>query len=951
MQPGNPRRERGAGQTVKFSMSGTASPASPAQRAQPAQPLRRRSRPGQPAPQRATQHAYHDQLELQDQVDPDQEQDQDQEACCLGAGGSKRQAAGGRGHQHRVEAVNAAWRDREAADKHDLVAYAPSQAAAAARRQRLIQDDFQDQINQEQIHCCPGAAVVQQPDKWCTVEYVSMQHRCTLRIHQRICTGCNNAVPVSPVPHGCWGNTPKEPSIWFDQTLLQAYSPAMAHAMSMLGRTLASLLSHLCMLTLSVFCTGYTEMIHTVHHPYTLHPARLPIRVDALSNAYFSYQAAAHGATTLTALGCSRLPNGPFADCPLCVTLPGAPQQHGSNKFFHLCSTWVSHLFPPVCTPTHTSPCHAHCPCAGLCAPTPYPVAFSIDAVQKFCHFKSAGLASQAIQPRISTYVDIGLDGLDGVVQRRHAAGQLNLAYSMAGGDLGVDHSCSAQLSCSRPTAAKAAARGIDVFGVVGATCCHGVPARGLFCDMRTPEQFTYYLLLLERALLHVTSCHIYVDFACRLKKTWKNYVGVHGLRPAWADVELWVPWMHAASHDQPCQMENNARFQEGAAWRVGEQAEQSWAGLKDMSPLVKYMTHAHRTDAMQIVLAGIAFDKQANMVDFLIGKHADMLKKKADLVMQLAELKTKAAAAGITDGEDAAAQYKAQHQRTKTIAANPDWSAEYVLLKLTTQAFRYMSGQVLLVDTCSDSLPMPTPEMADLLTDGKKVTQLGAMEEKVLMLGMTHRVNNQSGSWCSPDVAGSVHTLGLARLKAAKMASLQSMVWQAVLLVTQLETQQKEWGVADKDTRALARQSQAKMKQAHQLVDQLALWEVLGTTQHPNQVRVTSSQLRSMVRGEPAPWERESQTSQEGKVLFFGRQFFHLLSDSQRCLEQLALLKLERARLNAWLHFILRASRAAYAAAQAGEGAQAGGRQFYLQQHITHYEGMLAQLQKLLWA
>ncbi|KAL6754365.1 hypothetical protein V8C86DRAFT_2704398 [Haematococcus lacustris] len=128
----------------------------------------------------------------------------------------------------------------------------------------------------------------------------------------------------------------------------------------------------------------------------------------------------------------------------------------------------------------------------------------------------------------------------------------------------------------------------------------------------------------------------------------------------------------------------------------------------------------------------------------------------------------------------------------------------------------------------------------------------------------------------------------------------LRSMVWQAVLLVAQLETQQKEWGVADKDTRALARQSQAKIKQAHQLVDQLALWEVLGTTQHPNQVRVTSSQLRSMVRGEPAPWEGESQTSQEGKVLFFGWQFFHLLSDSQRCLEQLALLKVERARLNA---------------------------------------------------
>ncbi|KAJ9510686.1 hypothetical protein QJQ45_027568 [Haematococcus lacustris] len=68
-----------------------------------------------------------------------------------------------------------------------------------------------------------------------------------------------------------------------------------------------------------------------------------------------------------------------------------------------------------------------------------------------------------------------------------------------------------------------------------------------------------------------------------------------------------------------------------------------------------------------------------------------------------------------------------------------------------------------------------------------------------------------------------------------------------AVLLVAQLETQQKEWGVADKDTRALARQRQAKMKQAHQLVDQLALWEVLGTTQHPNQVSMCGSKAVSM--------------------------------------------------------------------------------------------------------
>jgi len=56
----------------------------------------------------------------------------------------------------------------------------------------------------------------------------------------------------------------------------------------------------------------------------------------------------------------------------------------------------------------------------------------------------------------------------------------------------------------------------------------------------------------------------------------------LHGEIPHGAeDVQLMVNWMHAASHDMSCQLENSGRFRKGAGFVVGEQMEQLFGQTK----------------------------------------------------------------------------------------------------------------------------------------------------------------------------------------------------------------------------------------------------------------------------------------------------------------------------------------------------------------------------------
>jgi hypothetical protein len=46
-------------------------------------------------------------------------------------------------------------------------------------------------------------------------------------------------------------------------------------------------------------------------------------------------------------------------------------------------------------------------------------------------------------------------------------------------------------------------------------------------------------------------------------------------------ELRIMVNWMHGSAHELSCELQNSARYKEGAARRVGENVEQLWALLK----------------------------------------------------------------------------------------------------------------------------------------------------------------------------------------------------------------------------------------------------------------------------------------------------------------------------------------------------------------------------------
>ncbi|KAJ9513539.1 hypothetical protein QJQ45_006148 [Haematococcus lacustris] len=65
------------------------------------------------------------------------------------------------------------------------------------------------------------------------------------------------------------------------------------------------------------------------------------------------------------------------------------------------------------------------------------------------------------------------------------------------------------------------------VCGVVGFVCCHGVPLLVLYCNMRTAEQFVYYLLAWHAAC---DMLHLYNDFACQFQVPYQGGAAHHNV-------------------------------------------------------------------------------------------------------------------------------------------------------------------------------------------------------------------------------------------------------------------------------------------------------------------------------------------------------------------------------------------------------------------------------------
>lgn len=223
------------------------------------------------------------------------------------------------------------------------------------------------------------------------------------------------------------------------------------------------------------------------------------------------------------------------------------------------------------------------------------------DAVVKINHHARCGVACRTHAPLLRVF----FADVDDTIASRFATGQLTLAGSMAMGpgasvaSSGIQAAeqfsdderpatCRASLSCARPDA-KSAKGVLDLYGIVGGTCPHTSPLSGTFMDMRTPEQFSYYLIMLAW-LASVTPQlqDVYIDFGCRLSKTWARFVQRFPGIPGAEQLRIMVNWMHAQGHEEACEVVNSARHHLLAARRVGENAEQLWSMLK-----VRVMPHA----------------------------------------------------------------------------------------------------------------------------------------------------------------------------------------------------------------------------------------------------------------------------------------------------------------------------------------------------------------------
>lgn len=206
----------------------------------------------------------------------------------------------------------------------------------------------------------------------------------------------------------------------------------------------------------------------------------------------------------------------------------------------------------------------------------------AFDGVNKLNHYEKAGTSTASISSPLHTYFSEGdqeAARVAGCSLRDYVAA----APGDAGADDAEDNTCTVNLSCSRAEASSSGP--CDIKGVVGGTCAHTIPIRGMFIDMRTPECFIFYIIILNNLLQRVranTILFVYIDFACRLKSSWGKFLANRPTLPAWFhNVVLLVNWVHACAHDLSCQLVNSGRYAVGAGHRDGEHAERLWSMTK----------------------------------------------------------------------------------------------------------------------------------------------------------------------------------------------------------------------------------------------------------------------------------------------------------------------------------------------------------------------------------
>ncbi|KAG2487245.1 hypothetical protein HYH03_014087 [Edaphochlamys debaryana] len=796
-------------------------------------------------------------------------------------------------HRQRVEREEAAWDAASPALEQAFVTHAHLHAqqerelaaAILAIAQRRV-DSACERLCAAHSRNCAGAtfswvvgAETQLP--LMSVRYVGLNCSGIIYLSTAKCSRCGDSFTPTAIEAGCFVSSPVDAHAWYDLQVHKAYGVLCCDGLSVTGFT--DFLEAMAVGAPCISGTGAesdTESDSDSELPdQPCSPERLSVDRRRFFASFMACQRARFMCTDLQRLGVTGMDTGALCGCPICSRRPQPPGSEGAE---------------------------------GAQAPedTPYPLAVAMDACgNKLGHYSSCGAASRDLKPRLSSC----FGPVDARVQALHGQGRLNLRSTLGDADADAEADacvCQSSLHCSRPEA-PASSGPLDVHGVCGAVCMHGFPVRGIFCDMQTPEQFAYYLLMLGHLVKERPDLkHVYIDFGCRFKHTWSRYVARQpDLPQSAAQLKIMVNWMHGAGHDLACQLTNSGRFTEGAGRQIGEEIEQLWSSTKPVGPLARYMTLARRRDFIEMALASVSRAKSKRVVQLLVRAYKRTVAKIRESEVEVRKAESAARAAGVEDPAAAAARFVQSAVGTSPPGGVPGdtdaWQMDYVLLRLRRAEMEGLKDK-------APSLAVVSSSSAVALAAASTSAQITKVDAALRRLEGKHGL--LPDGWKQWKRGHGPFDAALQRLCEREVSRCQARIGAYVLEVQHGQQERAQAGCADRETKRIQSRLKRKRSQIRTLLDEMYVWQ--GMQLGPSSVqRLTEDQVKGLyVPGRQPPWATPS-SSDAALNLFHGRKCHEAASELARAREHLGYVQMDKSRLENWISGALACIGAARAA------------------------------------
>jgi hypothetical protein len=525
------------------------------------------------------------------------------------------------------------------------------------------------------------------------------------------------------------------------------------------------------------------------------------------------------------------------------------------------------------------------------------PLSVATDGINAANRFLSAGRSQSAVQACTTSYIGslaekVVEDYRNGTL-RNLAKERALLAAQKESEREGLLPACGSALTCNRPTASHKGE--LEQHGMVAVVCPHIIPGLGLATPMLTFEQHYYYDVVLGDVLRRRPDTKVvYLDLACRYKGRWEllleRLVKEDILANDVRSIRLLLPWMHAFDHDQECQLQYSALYQEGVARRVGEQTEALWSLVKPFCKRARYMTRAHWQDHINQMLWQITLKKQRNFPVMLSRrmKRINLLLERYE--REVNEVIAEANLAGVSNLQESLAAL--QEGRLCTAANELSLKAKYVeaLVKLRSHDNLAKEKAV---------LPLLVPGNV-----GIHMHQKGTAEnERAKLVRARDRLAVQlelplGEHWTEESLE---FKNGFQELASFIIDKYEKLVEEQVFKrrLVSLELEKSESG---KNSQKLRKSINAITGNIRNLVNVRASW--LSETFGGSEFTVSESFIQDVLHGR-FPWADNSASGRNGSMaaqLHYAKRYRFAQSQLNRTKEESDLIKKEVTRMLNWI-------------------------------------------------